>query len=143
MSCRPRLLSAVLTLAAVLAAREGRAQLCFDLGGSTKVGVDRNGGTLDPGDLLDWTIVVANAGSCPATNVPVLDTLEAKQDFVSADKGGAFDSGSRMVSWWPATTPELVAIAVGGSVTLTVTTRISLAAPPASPYRRVHFPGHS
>ena len=79
--------------------RPVHAQAAIDFSDSTKEGIDVNGDPADPGDLLDWTIVLRNAGPADATNVLVYDRIEGNQDFVSAGQGGSYDPATR--TWFP------------------------------------------
>lgn len=54
-------------------------------------------GTYRPGDLVEYTITVANTGNRPATSVVVTDALPAELTFVSATGGGTLAGGT--VTW--------------------------------------------
>lgn len=65
------------------------------------------------GEVLTYTVVVANSGTAAAVGVPVVDQLPTGLTAVSADQGGVVADGS--VKW---TVPEVPA---GGEVELHVT----------------------
>ncbi len=71
---------------------------------------------IDPGSLLTYTIAYANHGTDAAHGVTISDTLPSGLTIMTASNGGAYDSGSRTVTW---SLPDLAAGA-SGSVTLTV-----------------------
>jgi uncharacterized repeat protein (TIGR01451 family) len=45
-------------------------------------GVDLNGGTVQPGDIIEYTVVGKNIGSDPSVNTFITDTLERNVEFV-------------------------------------------------------------
>lgn len=51
------------------------------------------------GENVTFTIYYKNTGGATATSVVVTDTLATNLTFVSADNGGTYDSGSRVVTW--------------------------------------------
>ncbi|MCA9523905.1 MAG: DUF11 domain-containing protein, partial [Myxococcales bacterium] len=64
---------------------------------STKELVDTNGGFLEPGDAITYTITVKNSGPAPATNVTVSDTLPPQLDTIAVQDGGTLNGGT--VTW--------------------------------------------
>ncbi|MCB9642977.1 MAG: DUF11 domain-containing protein [Myxococcales bacterium] len=87
---------------------------------TTKEVTDNNGGQVEPGDTLTYTITVRNNGTSAGTNVVVRDTIDtAKINQITPGQGGVFAGG--VVTWNAASTPALASIPVGGSVTLTFT----------------------
>jgi uncharacterized repeat protein (TIGR01451 family) len=51
------------------------------------------------GRPAEFKIEAANAGSAPASNVQVIDTLPPEFEFVEASDGGKFDPATRSVTW--------------------------------------------
>ena len=51
------------------------------------------------GEDVTFTIYYKNTGGATATSVVVTDTLAANLTFVSADNGGTYNSGTRVVTW--------------------------------------------
>ena len=52
-----------------------------------------------PGDLLTYTITVANIGTRTSVPTTLTDTLPAGLDFVSADAGGVYTASTRTITW--------------------------------------------
>lgn len=52
-----------------------------------------------PGDLLTYSLTVANAGTGDSVPTTLTDQLPAGLEFVSADLGGSFDPVTRAVEW--------------------------------------------
>ncbi|MCA9667618.1 MAG: DUF11 domain-containing protein, partial [Myxococcales bacterium] len=94
---------------------------------STKAVTDQNGGVVEPGDLLTYTLRIVNSGRSNADQVVVSDVLDANLTFVSAQQGGTFNAASRTITWSGAATPQLVQLAPGAAnaVTLTFTARVN------------------
>jgi len=69
-------------------------------------------GLAQPGELLTYTITLANSSVQPATGVAVTDVLDGNTSFVSADNGGSHAGG--VVTWSGLTVPG------NGSLVLTV-----------------------
>ena len=65
---------------------------------SAKSWVDLDGGSVQGGDALTFTITVVNTGNAPATNVQVSDVLHKALVQVQVT-GGSFDGASNMASW--------------------------------------------
>ena len=80
---------------------------------STKSVVDRTApiGVFQPGDSIEYNVVVENTGNRPGTSVVVTDVLPTYLSFVSAP-GGTFAGGT--ITW------NLGDVAVDATVTLTV-----------------------
>ncbi len=74
-------------------------------------------GVAEPGETLVYTITLSNSGGAAATNVGVVDPLDANVVFVSATNGGSL-SGST-VTWSGLT------VAAGGSLALNVTVTVA------------------
>jgi uncharacterized repeat protein (TIGR01451 family) len=76
---------------------------------------DVNGGSLNPGDVLLYTLTVANTGNADATAVVVSDPIPASTTYVagSITGPGADDTGLPNLTWSVGT------VAAGASVTLT------------------------
>ena len=91
-----------------------------DLGASTKTVLDLNGGAVQPGDVLEYTVEVRNDGDAPATNVVVSDPIDPNlTDVVPAD-GGVFDGTA--ITW---NVPA--ALAPGDTVLVTFTATVNAA----------------
>ncbi|MEK6608737.1 MAG: hypothetical protein AABZ30_13845, partial [Myxococcota bacterium] len=82
-----------------------------DLGGSTKSVTDLDGGTVEPGDTLRYTITIPNGGAAPATGVTVTDAVEPNLAVTAISGGGTLAGGT--ITWTP---PDIPA---GATTTLT------------------------
>ena len=102
----------------------------FDI---TKTAKDVNGGRLNPGDTILWTIVVTNTGLIPTTHVVVTDPLPAGVTYVGGSiRGhGADDSDSRKLVWNLGTVP------VGGEYVLTFKTTVDAGLKPGTHIKNV------
>ncbi len=67
----------------------------------TKNSLDVNGGTLSPGDLIEYRITATNTGNMNATGVVVTDTIPAGTTYVpgSISGTGADASGAPILRW--------------------------------------------
>lgn len=77
--------------------RTGFTMGCPNLATSTKSWADRNGGDLEPGDILRYTITVTDTGGGTATGVTVTDDIPADVNsfaVISISDGGATNSSS-------------------------------------------------
>jgi uncharacterized repeat protein (TIGR01451 family) len=92
------------------------------LSSSTKAVQDHNGGDVEPGDVLLYTLVVKNTGNQPASDVVVTDPIDVNLEAVSPGQGGLLAGGT--LTWSSATTPALLRIERGAQVTLTFTARV-------------------
>lgn len=94
-----------------------------DLARTTKTVVDTNGGDVEPGDELVWSIVIRNDGTLPATNVVVSDPVDTAHlvDLV-ADQGGRLTNG--VLVWDKTTTPALSEIAPGATLSVSFRSRV-------------------
>ena len=81
-----------------------------DLSSSLKTFVDADGGSVRPGDRVDYVVVVINTGSEAATDVVVTDTLDP--NLVLLDAGDAIVVGNTL-TWDSGTTPGLARVTVG------------------------------
>jgi uncharacterized repeat protein (TIGR01451 family) len=72
-----------------------------------------------PGDLLTYSLTAANVGTRDSVATTLADVLPAGLDFVSADRGGTYDSATRTVEW---TVP---AMARDTDLVFTVTARVA------------------
>ncbi len=87
---------------------------------TTKEVTDNNGGQVEPGDTLTYTITVRNTGTAAATNVVVRDPIDTtKINQIIPGQGGTFAGNT--ITWNATTTPALANLPVGASVTLTFT----------------------
>lgn len=104
----------------------------------TQVGDDVNGnGRVEPGDTIEWTINYFNAGSAPATNFQIADTVPGTTTFLppqavtfsgsgtSATANLAYNGSGNLLD------PGAV-LDVNGLITVTVRTRINLDACPGN-----------
>lgn len=55
--------------------------------------------TVNPGDTVTFTVTYGNSGLAAATNVVIVETLPANLTFVSATGAGAYDAGTRRITW--------------------------------------------
>ncbi|MBI3071047.1 MAG: DUF11 domain-containing protein [Deltaproteobacteria bacterium] len=93
-----------------------------DLTGSTKRVRDVNGGVVEPGDTLEYTIAVTNRGDAVAKDVVVTDPIDPNLEAVAPGAGGTYAAGQ--ITWSKATTPALANIAPAQTVTLIFTARV-------------------
>ncbi|MCK5799545.1 MAG: DUF11 domain-containing protein, partial [Deltaproteobacteria bacterium] len=87
---------------------------------STKSIKDENGGKVEPGDRLLYTLIVQNDGKSVADHVVLTDVLDGNLNFLSATGGGVFDAASRTIRWDVTTTPALTRVGVGPAAAVTV-----------------------
>ncbi|GAA3618959.1 PKD domain-containing protein [Flavivirga jejuensis] len=88
-----------------------------------KTVVDDNGGALNIGDVLTFSVAISNAGTTTATNVSLEDVLPIGYSLVSGsiDTGGIFNSGNTTIIWDGLTVP-LAGITVTYQVTVNAPT---------------------
>jgi len=67
------------------------------------------------GDLISYTVSIANTSPDPLTNVVVTDLIDAQTSFTAASSGGVYDGGSNTVTW-----PSIPMLAPGAGVSYTV-----------------------
>ncbi|MEW5716992.1 MAG: isopeptide-forming domain-containing fimbrial protein [Chloroflexota bacterium] len=80
--------------------------------------------TVQPGDTLVYTITITNAvGARNATGVVLTDTLPISTTFVAASIGGAYDGGTRTVTW------SAFDLNAGASATRSVTVTVNTPLP--------------
>ncbi|MFZ5787938.1 MAG: hypothetical protein ACOY3Y_15990, partial [Acidobacteriota bacterium] len=96
---------------------------------STKAVVDVNGGIVEPGDALAYTLTIVNSGTSVADAVVVTDLLDPSLDFVSAGQGGSYNPATRTLTWSQATTPALAQLGVGAAAAVTLTVNATLKNP--------------
>ena len=82
----------------------------------------RADGTVHPGDLVDWTITLANRGSFAASHAAVDDPLDASLVDILPAAGGVLAPGR--VIWTEAATPGLAQLAPGATLSLGFRSRI-------------------
>jgi uncharacterized repeat protein (TIGR01451 family) len=87
---------------------------------------DQNGGDVEPGDTLEYTLTVRNTGSAYAFNIVVTDVIQKDLENVQPGQGGVFNPGSSTITWNAGTTPSLAKLAPGGEVVLTFTARVKV-----------------
>ena len=78
-------------------------------------------GSAQPGQTLNYTVTISNAGNQAATGVILTDTLPANTTFVSASDGGVFAGG--VVTW------NIGSLAAGATLTRLVTVRVDTTVP--------------
>jgi uncharacterized repeat protein (TIGR01451 family) len=66
---------------------------------STKAVLDVNGGLVNPGDVLTYTLTIDNSGTALAHNVVVTDVLPKELTAIAPADGGVFDATTRTVTW--------------------------------------------
>lgn len=94
-----------------------------DLSSTLKSVLDVNGGDVEPGDELIWTIAVRNDGTLPATGVSVEDVFDTENLVdVAVRDGGLLENG--VVRWNPTTTPALAQLEPGATVELSISSRV-------------------
>ncbi|MEG4801103.1 DUF4347 domain-containing protein [Microcoleus sp. ARI1-B5] len=71
--------------------------------------------TINPGEILTYTITSQNSGPNPAANVAIADSLIPGLTGVSVSDGGAYDPNTGVVSF-----PAIASLASGTSVTRTI-----------------------
>ena len=59
----------------------------------TKTFTDKNGGNLEPGDIVEFVLTLRNTGNAPANDVVVRDPLDARLSFVQSTQG-IFENGA-------------------------------------------------
>ena len=96
---------------------------------STKSVTDVNGGQVEPGDTLSYTLTITNSGTSAADNVTITDVLDLNLSLVNAGQGGTYDATTRTLSWGPSTTPALVSLGVGSANAVTLTFTAQVASP--------------
>ena len=100
-----------------------------DFGTSQKSVLDVNGGLVEPGDTLTYTLTVVNSGTSLADNVVVTDLLDQSIDFVSAGQGGSYNAATRTLTWNGSTTPALAQLGLGQAAAVTLTFSAKVASP--------------
>lgn len=88
----------------------------------TKAVTDLNGGGIEPGDELLYSLVLENVGNRPSTTVNITDALNANLTFISADSGGTLSG--RQIRWNASSTPELTSVAPGARIQMSFRARI-------------------
>jgi uncharacterized repeat protein (TIGR01451 family) len=91
-----------------------------DLTTSIKTVSDENGGEINPGDSLLYTITLRNSGDGIARNVTVTDLIDANLDQVTPLDSGVFTPATRTISWQV----SQVGLTPAGDVTLRFGARI-------------------
>jgi uncharacterized repeat protein (TIGR01451 family) len=94
-----------------------------DTTGATLLAIDENGdGTNEPGELVDFTLLVANGGTAPARDVVIELPLVAADLDVTATSGGVVSATS--IRWSASRTPSLTILDPGEAVVLRATLRV-------------------
>jgi uncharacterized repeat protein (TIGR01451 family) len=94
---------------------------------STLTVFDVNGGGIEPGDDLIYTITLKNSGNRTSGAATIKDVLDANLTFVSASDGGSLVGGTLV--WNATSTPALAALAANATVTVTFRARINATVP--------------
>ena len=97
-----------------------------DLGDSTKTFVDLNGGSVVPGDVVEYTLTLVNTGTQAATNVEVSDLID--ENLTEIDAGAGIFDGTT-VSFNAGTTPALASIEPGEDNGVVLTFRATVVSP--------------
>ena len=94
-----------------------------ELFNATKAVEDLNGGTVNPGDTLEYTITVDAGAGTDLTAVTIVDLLDPLLGEPELPEGGIFDAGTRSLTFAPTDTPSLGLVSTGNqaSVRYTVT----------------------
>jgi uncharacterized repeat protein (TIGR01451 family) len=117
-----------------------------------KQALDLNGGTLQPGDILEYVISATNSGGDPAIDAVLTDVLPAGVDFVpgtlrlavtpltdaAGDDVGEYDAGTRSVVvrlGTGATASAGGTVAPGVSLTVRFRVRVQAGTPPGTTLR--------
>lgn len=91
---------------------------------SSKIVQDLNGGDLEPGDTVQYTLTFINSGKVASGPLQVVDPIDANLTDVSAITGGGnFDAGAKQISW------NLQPIAAGGQALLTFQAKVGALVP--------------
>ena len=94
-----------------------------DLSTSVLTVQDINGGDLEPGDTLAYTLTVINTGKVATGGLQITLPVDKSLDSVTAiDGGGALDSGTGNILW------SSSGIAAGGQLVLHFTAKVKVAA---------------
>jgi uncharacterized repeat protein (TIGR01451 family)/fimbrial isopeptide formation D2 family protein len=92
-----------------------------DLATSTKTATDLNGGDVEPGDTLQYTLTFTNSGKLATGQVQITDPVDKSLEAVGdVSNGGAFDAGANAVQW------SLPPIQPGQSVVVQFTAKVKL-----------------
>ena len=85
----------------------------------TKVGSDDNGGTLEAGEIVTFSIVATNSGSAPAQNVTVTDTVPTTNVTFVPGSESAVPAAVTVAEAGGVITATVGSLAVGTPVTIT------------------------
>ncbi len=89
----------------------------------TKEVIDKNGGTFEPSDNIEYRLTIKNNSASPIRNLIIEDPIDAQHlHQVTPDKNGTYYNGQ--VFWTYKRTPELVLLKSGQSITLIISARI-------------------
>lgn len=97
---------------------------------STKTASDINGGSLQPGDIIEYTITATDTGTNNAVGVHISDTIDTNTQNVSNVVIGAntTDCGSSYSDNSTSTTLDITGVTVGNGSTCEVTFRVTVKA---------------
>lgn len=93
----------------------------------TKTFADDDGGILDPGDAVTYTIVVQNDGTSCADQVVVSDATDPDLQNLVPENGGTVTGAT--VTWNAATTPALARVCTGAANAVTLRVHANVDAP--------------
>jgi uncharacterized repeat protein (TIGR01451 family) len=86
---------------------------------SIKTAVDVNGGALEPGDTIQYTLTLSNSGKVATGALQVSDPVDKNLESVgNIDNGGAFDASTGAVLW------SLPAIPAGGATKVSFSAKV-------------------
>jgi uncharacterized repeat protein (TIGR01451 family) len=94
-------------------------QWAVTVGGPDLVVVKQAPATASPGDVIPFTLTVANAGAVPATGVWLTDTLPAQVSYAGDSRGGFTAQNGQAYGW------SLGALTPGTGITFTVSVTVS------------------
>ncbi len=93
-----------------------------DLSTSVLTVADQNGGDLEPGDVLGYTLTLTNTGKIATGALQIALPVDKSLEGVTAiDGGGALDAGSNSILW------SSVGIPAGGQLVLHFTAKVKAA----------------
>lgn len=98
------------------------------MAGSTKTASDINGGTLQPGDIIEYTITARDTGTNDATNVHISDTIDTNTNNLSNVVIGAdgTDCGNGYTNNTTSATLDITGVTVAHGSTCVVTFRVTV-----------------
>ena len=86
--------------------------------GASKVFTDVNAGSIEAGDVIEYTIAFTNEGSDSGRNMVVSDQVDPNLTNVVPQNGGVYDATTRTIVWSFGTDPRLLNVAPGSTIEL-------------------------